>query len=158
MKLSDLLQQLKTIDTLHFVQPNGQLVPPHFHITEVGLTTKHFIDCGSTVRTERVVNFQIWTAEDVDHRLKPKSLLSIIAQSAPILGQEDLEVEVEYQTETIGRYDLDMQDGQFLLKPKFTNCLAKDKCGIPAVKQQSGMFELVGADAGGSCTPGGGCC
>jgi len=33
---------------------NGTMVPEHFHVTEVGVVTKHFIDCGGTVRNERI--------------------------------------------------------------------------------------------------------
>ena len=48
------------------------MVPSHFHVTEVGKITKHFIDCGGTVRNEEVVNFQLWQADDYDHRLHPE--------------------------------------------------------------------------------------
>ena len=50
MKLSELKNKLSTVSNLTFVQPNGVFVPRHFHITEIGLVTKHFIDCGGTVR------------------------------------------------------------------------------------------------------------
>jgi hypothetical protein len=33
---------------------------------------KNFIDCGGKVRNETVVNFQLWNANDFEHRLKPK--------------------------------------------------------------------------------------
>ena len=47
-KLSDFKKHLSILETLTFVQTNGDLVPAHFHITEVGLITKQFIDCGGT--------------------------------------------------------------------------------------------------------------
>ncbi|CAN5562609.1 hypothetical protein BH10BAC1_BH10BAC1_20660 [soil metagenome] len=75
MKLSDFKKDLIVLDTLTFIQPNGKIVPLHFHITEVGLTTKHFIDCGGTVREEKVVNFQLWEASDFEHRLTASKLL-----------------------------------------------------------------------------------
>lgn len=103
-------------------------------MTEVGLITKHFIDCGGKVRKETVANFQLWDANDVDHRLKPKKLLSIIALSEKILGIEDYEIEVEYQAETIGKYDLGFNGQAFVLINKQTACLAEDQCGIPASK------------------------
>jgi hypothetical protein len=40
-------------------------VPEHFHVTEVGVVTKDFIDCGGTVRHEKVANFQLWDANDL---------------------------------------------------------------------------------------------
>ncbi|HKC67523.1 MAG TPA: DUF6428 family protein, partial [Bacteroidia bacterium] len=57
MKLSDLKKQLPNAKELTFVLPNGTTVPQHFHVTEVGQVTKHFIDCGGTVRNEKAVNF-----------------------------------------------------------------------------------------------------
>ncbi|MBL7884337.1 MAG: hypothetical protein JNL69_09725, partial [Bacteroidia bacterium] len=74
MKLSEFKQQLTLLDAVNFIQPNGLPVPVHFHVTEVGQITKHFIDCGGTVRDEKVVNFQLWEANDVDHRLAPEKL------------------------------------------------------------------------------------
>jgi len=58
--------------------------------------------------------------------------LAIIALSENILGMEDLVIEVEYQSETIGKYDLSFNGQKFVLNSKNTNCLAQDKCGIPA--------------------------
>ncbi len=156
MKLSQFKQHLDTISTLNFVQPNGTFVPRHFHITEAGLTTKHFIDCGGALRTERVMNFQVWVAQDFDHRLEPGKLKKIIAIAEKNFGSEDLEMEVEYQTETIGRYGLAFKGENFMLMAKQTDCLAKDHCGIPQDKLPTQLADL--ATTKSCCTPGGGCC
>jgi hypothetical protein len=74
---------------------NGTFVTEHFHVTEVGIVTKQFIDCGGTIRNEKTVNFQLWNANDFDHRLKPAKLLSIIELSEKKLSIEDAEIEVE---------------------------------------------------------------
>jgi hypothetical protein len=157
MKLSDFKKYLGNIQSLRFLQQNGELVPLHFHITEVGLITKHFLDCGGDVHTEKLANVQIWVADDLDHRLEPKGLLKIIDLSNKVLGNEDLEVEVEYQTQTIGKYSIEMQGNNFVLIAKQTDCLAKIKCNIPQAKQKLQLGELVTANEG-CCTPGGGCC
>ena len=86
MKLSQIKNVLSTLETVTFQLPNGTFVPEHFHVTEVGLITKNFIDCGGTVRKETVVNFQLWDANDYDHRLKPQKLANIIALSEKVLG------------------------------------------------------------------------
>ncbi|MES2286323.1 MAG: DUF6428 family protein [Bacteroidota bacterium] len=156
MKLSDFKKKLSTSKSINFIQPDGTAVPAHFHITEVGLTSKHFIDCGGTVREEKVVSIQLWEANDFNHRLKPQKLVDIIALSEKVLGLADLEVEVEYQTNTIGRYSLDLKDNDFIMVAKQTNCLAKDNCGIPAEKLKVNLAELSNANS--CCTPGGGCC
>ena len=64
MKLSEFKRILSQLEQIQFQLPNGELVPAHFHVTEVGSISKHFIDCGGTIRQERVVNFQLWEAND----------------------------------------------------------------------------------------------
>jgi hypothetical protein len=158
MKLSEIKKYLKKLETIAFQLPNGELVPNHFHVTEVGKITKHFIDCGGTVRNEEVANFQLWEADDYDHRLHPEKLLHIIELSEEKLQISDLEIEVEYQMkETIGKFDLDFDGINFQLKSKLTDCLAKDKCGIPEEKPKVRLGEWKPKDAS-SCTPESGCC
>lgn len=149
MTISEVKNVLPQLDQVSFKLENGTMVPEHFHVTEVGVISKHFIDCGGVVREEKTANFQLWNANDFDHRLKPMKLLNIIKLSENKLGLEDLDIEVEFQGETIGKYGLDFQNGIFILTNKVTDCLAKDKCGIP--------LELIISNQN-SCTPGGGCC
>ncbi len=156
MKLSEFKKQLSTVTELNFVLPNGTIVPQHFHVTEVGQVTKNFIDCGGTVRNEKVVNFQLWEANDFDHRLAPKKLNDIIALSEKVLGLEDAEIEVEYQSETIGKYGIEFNGKEFMLTSTQTNCLAQDKCGIPAEKLKVNLVDLSNNQS--CCTPGGKCC
>ncbi len=134
MKLSEIKNILPGLDTVVFQLENGTFVPEHFHVTEVGKITRHFIDCGGTIRNESVVNFQLWDADDYEHRLKPAKLLHIIQLSEDKLGITDTTIEVEYQSETIGKYDLDFDGAHFILKNKQTACLAGDTCGLPEDK------------------------
>ncbi len=157
MKLSEIKKHLSSAETVNFKLPTGAYVPEHFHVTEVGLVTKHFIDCGGVERLEKVVNFQLWDANDVEHRLKPQKLSNIIALSETKLGIGDLEIEVEYQSDTIGKYGLHFNGKDFVLVPKHTACLASDVCGIPPAKQKVQMQNLQTADER-CCTPGGSCC
>lgn len=155
MKLSEIKQKLASAETVNFILPNGTIVPEHFHVTEIGLITKNFIDCGGTVRKETVVNFQLWNANDTEHRLKPQRLLNIIKLSETTLGIEDHEIEVEYQSETIGKYDLDFDGKNFLLLNKKTACLAEDACGIPSEKQK---IKIADQNNEPCCSPDGNCC
>lgn len=157
MKLSEIKKHLSTAEAVIFQLEDGTKVPEHFHVTEVGMVTKQFIDCGGTVRNEKVANFQLWDADDYDHRLKPGKLLDIIALSERVLGMEDLEIEVEYQSQTIGKYDLDFNGEDFVLLAKQTDCLAPDKCGISVEKPKISLINLQ-PEGQNSCTPGGGCC
>ena len=155
MKLSEAKVVLEELETIGFQLPNGDLVPNHFHVTEVGKITKYFIDCGGTVRNEEVVNFQLWNANDYDHRLHPEKLLNIIELSEKVLDMDDLEIEVEYQAETIGKFGLGFDGKHFLLTTKQTDCLAKDNCGIPPEKLNVRLSDLKSEP---SCSPGGNCC
>jgi hypothetical protein len=158
MKLSEVKSALKNVETISFQLPDESYVPTHFHITEVGVITKNFIDCGGTIRTENKVNFQLWEDEkDIDHKLKPTKLLDIIQLSERVLGMEDGEIEVEYQEYTIGKYGLEFDGKKFLLTNTETDCLAKDKCGIPAEKPNIELASIGGEEVT-ACVPGNGCC
>ena len=151
MTLNEFKQRLEELGELHFQLPDNSWVPAHFHVTEVGLINKHFIDCGGTIRTEKAVNFQLWEANDYDHRLAPQKLLGIIRKSEEILALGDHEIEVEYQGKTIEKYRLETNGKHFILANQFTDCLAKDHCGIPEEQLPQATKEK-------SCTPGSGCC
>jgi hypothetical protein len=156
MKLSEIKKHLETATAVNFQLPNGTFVPEHFHVTEVGIITKNFIDCGGRVRAEKVANFQLWNANDTEHRLKPGKLTNIIALSEKVLGMEDLEVEVEYQSDTIGKYGIDYNGENFILTAKQTDCLAKDNCGVESKEKVS--LSTLGNEKAEACTPGGKCC
>jgi hypothetical protein len=155
MNLSEIKNILNTVEAVNFKLEDGTMVPEHFHVTEIGVVNKHFIDCGGVVRKENKANFQLWDANDFEHRLKPGKLLSIISLSEKVLGLEDLEIEVEYQSITIGKYSLTFDGKDFVLVNMQTACLANDACGIPVEKQKIKLTQLPVANA---CTPGGGCC
>lgn len=157
MKLSEIKNHLVHVDGVNFKLPSGTDVPEHFHVTEVGLVTKHFIDCGGTERLEKIINFQLWEANDFEHRLKPQKLLNIISLCEKRLGLSDLEIEVEYQAESISKYGLDFNGKDFELTQKMTACLASDACGIPPSKQKEKLADLSVLNQS-CCTPAGGCC
>lgn len=158
MKLTEVKNALTTLNDVIFQMPNGSYVPLHFHITEVGMITKNFIDCGGTVREEKVVNFQLWEAADYDHRLAPDKLLKIIDLSERTLNIDpELQIEVEYQGNTIGKYGLEFNGICFQLTNKATACLAEDACGIPEEKRKVKLSDLSGSKSS-CCAPGGSCC
>jgi hypothetical protein len=153
MWLSDFKQTLGELDTLEFQLPNRQFVPAHFHVTEVGIVTRNYIDCGGMLRQENKLNLQLWVASDTDHRLKPKNVLDILQLSKKQLGYSNMEVEIEYQQSTIGRYELDVDGAVFQLINTQTACLAPDQCGIPQEKPRVRI-----STNGLSCNPDSDCC
>ncbi len=150
MKLSQLKKHLENSKQFSFQLPNGEMVPEHFHITEMGLITKHFIDCGISIHQDKKISFQVWYANDLEHKLTSDVVLKIISASDKIIENQDLEIEVEYQMEeTIGKFGLDYANGNFQLTKKETACLAIDSCGIP--KEKLKLSELVTENS--CCTP-----
>lgn len=148
MKLSEIKNHLNSLNSIQFSLPDGTLVPSHFHVTEIGHIQKQFVDCEGSLCKEEVINFQLWTSDDYDHRLSRSKLQSIIEMSEEKLALEDLPIEVEYQGATIGKYDLEFDGVKFLLNSTQTDCLAQDKCEVtPAVET-----------AQTQCAPGSGCC
>jgi hypothetical protein len=121
---------------------DGAKVPAHFHITEVGLLTRKFIDCGWTMRETHVVNLQIRIDHDTDHRLSATKLLKIIDLSNKHIDLADHTIEVEYQWATIEKYSLSYSEGSFILNPTYTDCLAKDTCGITPNQEKKKTWLL----------------
>ncbi len=149
MKISEVKNVLEKLEAVNFKLPDGTTLPPHFHVTEIGLVTKHFIDCGGTERKETVANSQLWEAGDYDHRLAPKKFLHILNLCKKVLGDDDYEIEVEYQQNTIGKFGLRFEGTDFVLTNKQTACLAKDACGITDKPTQ---------EKSSCCSPASGCC
>jgi hypothetical protein len=137
MKFEELCSYLdKNLDkNILFKLPCGKDIDFHFHITEIGKVHKEFIDCGGTVRVTDYCSMQIWLADDVHHRLITNKLLHILNLSNGTFNLNNLDVEVEYQKETIQNYvvkNISLDSGTliFILSDKNTDCLAKDKCGV----------------------------
>jgi len=155
MTTKELKNHLCNLNTISFILPNGEAIPNHFHVTEVGKTTKNFIDCGGTLRQEQKVNFQLWHANDYDHRLHPEKLLQIVSLAEDTFNIENLDIEIEFQgNQSIEKFNLEFKDNSFLLTSQLTNCLALDQCGIPPKKEKKALSSLQNQ----SCTPNSGCC
>ncbi len=154
MKLSEFRQYLSGLKEIAFQLPGGNLVPEHFHVTEIGKINKRFIDCGGTLREEEKISFQLWEENDYNHRLHPEKLVKIIDLAKDKLELPDAEIEVEYQGESINKFHLEFDGKHFLLANTQTACLANDQCGIPVTKPKVKLSELQNS----GCAPGSGCC
>ncbi len=154
MKLSEFTKYLTGLEQIAFELPDGNLVPEHFHVTEVGKISKNFIDCGGTLREEEKISFQLWEENDYNHRLHPEKLVHIIALAKDKLQLPDAEIEVEYQGNSINKFHLGFNGKHFQLLNTQTTCLAKENCGIPAKKPKIKLSELQNS----SCAPDSGCC
>lgn len=120
---------------MHWMLPDKSFVPKHYHITEVGVVRKDFIDCGGTLRSKASCVLQIWVADDIDHRMDATKLLEILKRAKAVLELDDLPVEVEYESEVVSQYPVSDVESTpsgllFYLGANHTACLAPDKCGV----------------------------
>ena len=121
---------------VRFVFDDGDVIPAHFHVTEVGHVKKDFIDCGGTLRSVSSCLLQTWTHDDDrDHRLEAGKLLSILELAEKHLPLAGLDVEVEYENCVVSQFavtetEADADAVVFHLADKHTDCLAREKCGI----------------------------
>lgn len=134
--------------SLTFRLPDGEAIPAHFHVTEIGFSRKEFIDCGGTIRVEGKCLLQLWVANDVDHRVDVAKFLQILEHGKPVIVTESLPVEVEYEHPWVSHFPVDSLEVSddavvIVLTTRHTDCLAKDVCGI---------------DEADCCAPGSACC
>ena len=102
---------------------------------------------------KHLCNLQLWVASDYDHRLKSNDVLNILKLAEKHLGISNMEVEVEYQQNTIGRFELTLNGDVFQLVNTQTNCLAPDQCGVSLEKPRA---RFSSGDL--SCNPNSNCC
>ncbi|HRE83468.1 MAG TPA: DUF6428 family protein [Opitutaceae bacterium] len=118
---------------LTVIWTDGEPIEAHFHVTEVGRVQRDFVDCGGTVRRVVTCLLQTWVGDDTDHRLTAGKLLKAFAHAAPILGDEDLPVEIEYEACNVVQLvlaEVRPETDRFVLQlgKKHTDCLAKELC------------------------------
>ena len=91
MKLTELKAILREHPSAYprFILPDGDQVPAHFHITEVGHVAKRFIDCGGKLhdKTDTCL-LQTYVADDVDHRLNAGTFAKILDLGAQVLPHD----------------------------------------------------------------------
>jgi Family of unknown function (DUF6428) len=134
MKLADLRAVLEEHpNTLpHFVLPDGDSIPPHAHVTEVGHVVKNFIDCGGVTGRSETVVLQTHVGKDIDHRLNSGTFAKILKLGERVLPHDQLEVEVEYDCCVVAQYPVaevrpagDRLD--LVLGKRHTQCLAQER-------------------------------
>ena len=99
MNLAALKQRLNEQPqlTVRLVLPDGDGVPAHIHVTEVGHVVKRFVDCGGTFRSAETCVLQTWMGSTGDdgHRLTAGRLARILELANSIMPTDNLPVEVE---------------------------------------------------------------
>jgi hypothetical protein len=134
MKLSDLRSVLeKHPDTFpRFVLPDGDHIPAHAHVTEVGHVVKNFIDCGGVMGKSETVLLQTHVGQDTDHRLKSDRFAKILQLGGRVLPHDQIEVEIEYDCCVVAQYPVsEVKHGgshlDVILGKRQTQCLAQER-------------------------------
>src|SRR5260370_9515374 len=61
-----------------FVLPDGDYIPAHAHVTEVGHSVKNFIDCGGVAGKFEAVLLQTHVGDEIEHRPTSASFSKIL--------------------------------------------------------------------------------
>jgi len=137
----------------HIVLPDADVVPAHFHVTEIGRVQKDFIDCGGTPRSTTHCQLQLLVANDTDHRLAAGKLAKVFELSAAVLRGDDLPIVIEHEDcRTIAFPSESFEATSELITIRLSlphpACLAGDKCGLTPAE----------AGVASACSPASGCC
>jgi hypothetical protein len=153
MKLSQLRSALQRHpDTLpRFVLPDGDFIPAHAHITEVGHVTRNFIDCGGVIGRSETVLLQTHVGQDVDHRMRSGRFAKILALGDRVLPHDQLDVEVEYDCCVVAQYPIDevkpgVEHLDVILGSRRTQCRDRER------------QKTAGATEDACCTTASACC
>lgn len=151
MKLHELQDTLRrNPETFpRFVLPDGDCIPAHAHITEIGHVVRNFIDCGGVSGTEEKVVLQAHVDTDTDHRLTSDHFATILQLGNRVVPNADVEVDVEYDCCVVAQYPIaeanpDGDQLNLILRRGHTQCRAKDR--------------RVAASADGGCAVAATCC
>ncbi len=115
-----------------FVLPDGDCIPAHAHVTEVGHVVRNFIDCGGLTGKEEKVVLQTHVGNDTDHRLRSERFAKILQLGNRVIPNADLNVDVEYDCCVVAQYPIAEAQprGQYLdliLERARTQCRARER-------------------------------
>jgi len=141
MTLYDLQNALEANPELlpRFVLPDGDYIPAHAHVTEVGHVIRHFIDCGGLTGKEEKVLLQTHVGNDTDHRLRSDRFAKILKLGNRVIPSEDLDVDVEYDCCVVAQYPIaearpDSEHLNLILRRGRTQCRAQERDGEKAAR------------------------
>lgn len=159
MRLNELKSLLASHPERHFRirLPDASPVPLSFHVTEIGLVHKTFLDCGGTRRETRACQLQVWVGEDYGHRIETGKMAGILEKGKALLPDDTVPVEIEYEDKVISQYTIaahELTDDAVILvlAHKHTECLAPELCGLPSINR---LPALGGKSS--CCAPGQSC-
>ena len=115
-----------------FILPDGDYIPAHAHVTEVGHVVRNFIDCGGLAGKEEKALLQTHVGNDIDHRLRSDRFAKILKLGSRVIPSADLDVDVEYDGCVVAQYPiaearLDGKHLNLILRHGRTQCRAQER-------------------------------
>ena len=134
MNFHDLQSALQTNPKLfpRFVLPNGDYIPAHAHVTEVGYLVRNFIDCGGLTGKEEKVVLQTHVGNNTDHRLRSDRFAKILQLGNRVIPSPNLDIDVEYDCCVVAQYPIadakpDGEHLKLILGRGRTQCRARER-------------------------------
>jgi Family of unknown function (DUF6428) len=134
MKFNELIAALQQSPTTfpRFVLPDGDYIPAHAHLTEVGHVVRNFIDCGGLTGKEEKVVVQTHVSDDIDHRLRSDRFAQILQLGSRVVPSAALDVNVEYDCCVVAQYPiagatLDGEHLNLILQRGRTQCRVRER-------------------------------
>ena len=115
-----------------FVLPDGDYIPAHAHVTEIGHVVRDFIDCGGETGREEKALLQTHVGRDTEHRLRSDRFGKILELGGRVLPSNELDVDVEYDCCVVAQYPISeiKRVGKYLdiiLERGRTQCRARER-------------------------------
>jgi hypothetical protein len=134
MTLRDLQEMLEKHPNSfpRFVLPDGDYIPAHAHVTEIGHVVRNFIDCGGMVGKEEKIVLQTHVGDDEEHRLRSDRFSKILQLGNRVIPSVDLPVDVEYDCCVVAQYPIaearvDVSYVDLMLQRGRTQCRARER-------------------------------
>lgn len=115
-----------------FVLPDGDYIPAHAHVTEIGHVVRNFIDCGGLIGKEEKIVLQTHVGSDTDHRLRSDRFAEILRLGNRVIPSADLSVDVEYDCCVVAQYPIETarpagEHLDLILRRNRTRCRARER-------------------------------
>lgn len=152
MKTQEIINAIKSAPLKHlsFTTNGTQLVPDHYHITEIKQVSTRSVDCGGFAHNDEHIEVQLWLAKQQDdgHRINNADIAKIVSLVNSKLEMDtSLPIFFEYSDEfnPTAKYKVTniSEDAERIL---FDLEIPKTVCKPRLALEESG------------CAPGSGCC
>ncbi len=109
--------------------PDQRIIPSHFHLRDVGLVNRYFIDCHGNKKETNHILLQAWVGHDHEHSIDSRKFAKILSHSEKVEKVFDripdlasTPILIEYQEDHIMQYlvsGVEAQDNKIVISTTF---------------------------------------